>query len=440
MRREATSDDGPVTTGHAVLIAYYFPPLAGVASDRTAAMARHLGALGWEPVVITPREGFYHRSAVGAADDGAATVRTPSLELSRLLRQAYARAPREEGGGALAVRPVETGRVGGALRGLVRDFVYVPDAQVGWIPFAARAASAALRAGDGPRVVFSTSVPYSAHLAAMIAARRSGAPWVAEFRDPWSTGTSPSRSQRPARRRVDRALEGRIVRRADHVVVTTATTRAELLAAHPGLAPERVSVVTNGFEPGPVGEPPGSDAPMMLLYAGTVAPGEDMEPVLAVLDGVHARHAGAFRLRVLGPEAPWRSAPQRPWLELGGVVSPEQAREAMAGSSALLLVQRHPAYRGIVPGKLFEYVGARRPVLAVGPRGTEMEGLLRAHADARLVDAAGLADLAPAVERLLEEHLAGDLQAPRVDEEVVAPLRRAEQARQLAAIFARVAR
>jgi hypothetical protein len=322
----------------------------------------------------------------------------------------------------------------------VRDFAYVPDAQVGWIPFAAGAALRAVRMSASRPVLLSSSVPYSAHFAAMAASRRSGAAWVAELRDPWSTSTSPYRSARSLRRRIDHRLEWSVVRRADHVVVTSGGTRDELLAAHPGLPAARVTVITNGFEPMPEGRPPGATEPMTILYAGTVAPGEDMAPVLAELDLVQARDPGSFRLRVLGPAEPWRSERERTWLALDGVVSPARAREALASSSALLLVQRHPAYRTVIPGKLFEYVGARRPVLAVCPPGSEMESLLRAYGDVRAIDPDRLGEFPAAVAGLLAEHRAGTLQRPRVDASVVAPLRRSEQAKQLAAVLDSVAR
>jgi hypothetical protein len=112
----------------------------------------------------------------------------------------------------------------------------------------------------------------------------------------------------------------------------------------------------------------------------------------------------------------------------------------MAESSVLLLVQRHPAYRGVIPGKLFEYVGSRRPILAVCPFESEMASLLRAYADVRLVDPGRPAEIVPSMERLLDEHRAGTLQTSHIDADAVAPLRRVEQVKRLVAILERVAR
>jgi len=429
--------------GRALILAYYFPPLVGPASERASSLTGHLLDLGWDPVVITPRDGFYHRAPLDEPSVKFPVIRTPSLEISRVLRRIYGgkRLSAKESGTIRPVKPRRSGRSGDTVRSLVRDFIYLPDAQVGWIPFAIASAISVLRHTRQPRIIYSTSVPYSAHLAAMAVSRLSGAAWVAELRDPWSTSTSPHRSRRRVRRRIDRTIERRIVYSADHIIVTSESTRQELLDAHPDLRPGGISVVTNGFEPVPERPSPPCDAPMTILYAGTVAAGEDMDPVLVALDEVHAHYPGRFRLRVLGPEEPWQtltSGIDRPWLELSGVVSPARAREAMAESSVLLLVQRHPAYRTVLPGKLFEYIGARRPILAICPPESEMEALVRRHADVRLVRPSAPEELGSAVEQLLGEHSAGSIQGPRVPFSVTAQLRRSEQAAELASIFERL--
>jgi glycosyltransferase involved in cell wall biosynthesis len=438
---EAKVPDAGAFNGHVVLIAYYYPPLVGPGSARAASFCSHLARLGWEPIVVTPRNGFYYR-ARGGDEPAARVIRTRSIELSPMFRKGYsvvthAAAPSDAAG----VRPVKTGELGATARRLVRELIYVPDSHVGWVPFAARAADEALRSSARPQVIFSTSHPYSAHFAAMSTARRTGVPWVAEFRDPWSTDRGPDYPQLRLRQRVDRALENRILRTADHVTVVSESFRQDVLAAHPDLPVSKISVVTNGFESMPVGHPPFRNRPMRLVYVGTVHPPEDVGPILQVLDRVHARCPGSFELQVVGPTEAWRAthsgAIDRPWLALRGVVSMDAARQTVADASVLLL-QRDPLFRIALPGKMFEYIGARRPILAVVPPGSEMESVLRAHADTRLVRLEDPDHFIAAVELLLEEHRSGKLQRPRVPPETTAPLHRSQQVARLAEIFANV--
>jgi hypothetical protein len=433
---DAEHPEGPFLNA-VVMVCYYFPPLVGIASERAAAFARHLPEAGWDPIVVAPRRGFFHR-ADEPPQASAVVVRTRNPELSRLLRRGFTAATgtRPDDGGIVV--PVPTAAGGAALRRFAREVLYVPDAQLAWIPFAGRAAARELARLPERSVLFSTSVPYSAHFAAMWARRRRRTPWVAEFRDPWSEAHTKLRPASPARRRLDRSMHQGILRAATRVVVTSTGLRARLLAVFPELDPDRVDVVMNGFEPGPAGTTPEPGQPLQILYAGTVASGEDVGPILQATEMVHARNPGRLRLTIVGPPGDWRGRVDNlaPWLELKGLHTPEQARLQMRDASALFLLQSHEAYADTLPGKLLEYVGARRPILAAVPESWSMVEVLRAHSDVRL--APNIAEaLASQIERLLAEHAAGELQRPRVPEEVVQPLGRREQTKRLAEVFAR---
>ncbi len=105
----------------------------------------------------------------------------------------------------------------------------------------------------------------------------------------------------------------------------------------------------------------------------------------------------------------------------------------------MLVLLSHPREHLVVPGKLYEYLGARRPVLAAVPPGTEMDRLLRAHGDARVPDPYDVRTTYALLRTLLEEHRRGALQAPRVDERTVAPLTRRAATARLAGILDAVA-
>lgn len=409
-----------------LLLAYYFPRATGIASERMVGFHRYLPAAGWDPLVVAPRNPHFHQASGRNGEDPPSVIRTGSLELSRLLRCGLG-----EPAGSSTVTPVSTLGPARALRGVVREFLYVPDAQIGWVPFAVRAGARALeRDREGDWVVFSSSVPYSAHLAAARLASRFRLPWVAEFRDPWSAQDESQLPRSSFRRKLDRRLEEWILQRADGIVVTADRTREIILEHFPGTAPEKVVVIPNGFDPRPPAEMPGPGDPMTIVHAGTLHAPEYALPFLRAAASVEREKPGSLLFLGLGDPAPWLEAIQSlelfdlPWIVLRGNVLSEEAQEVIWRGSVLLLPAPHPRFRLILLGKLFSYLGARRPILGVVPPGSEMEALIRQAGDGRLVPEWDEEGIRRQLEALLEDHRAGRLQHLRVPEDRVAPFTR----------------
>ena len=135
------------------MISYYFPPLGGIGSVRALKFAQYLPEFGWDPVVITPRKGAYHADP-NLAFDETKVVRTGSLEISRAAKRMIGR-------GGDDTRAAEVGPALGRLRSFARRWIYRPDAQVGWYPFALGAARRILRERRCD-VILSSSFPITA--------------------------------------------------------------------------------------------------------------------------------------------------------------------------------------------------------------------------------------------------------------------------------------
>lgn len=388
----------------ALLIAYDFPPIASAAAQRSRQLARHLPAYGWQPIVIAPRAGVSW-----AHDDPADTVladlevrRTRSLEPTRVLRVAR----RGHDAGRETTRP---SRAGGRLR----EWTLVPDSRAGWIPFAL---ASALRSVEEAEVIVTTSPPVSAHIVGYAVARATGRPWVVDFQDPWSL---PEYQPWAGRFRpwMDTRLERAVLQQADRVVATTAWL-AEYLARRGG--GERVHVVSNGFDPEEfLPPPPRADGTFTLVHAGSFYGPRSPEPLLSAVAAALAADPSirpVLRLRLFGSEDAENAvrldaAVRR--LGLADVVErPGQTprREALAAmkSAAVLVLVTDPGDggRGLVPLKLYEYLGAGRPVLALTAPGGEAGRLVRATGGAA-VDPPDTEGAAVALLRLYERWRAG---------------------------------
>jgi hypothetical protein len=211
-------------------------------------------------------------------------------------------------------------------------------------------------------------------------ARRCGAPWVGELRDLWAD--SHYRDLPPWFRPLDDRLEARVLRSADGLVTVSEPWRT--LLARKYAVP--VEVVYNGFEPpAATAQPPAAEGkgPLHVAHLGTLYGGKrDPTPLF---DALRILGADAQRVRVhfYGPDQERirtlaASAGVAPSVEVHGELPYADSLAVQSRADVLLLLMwDRPEEAGVIPAKLFEYLGARRPVLAVGARDGAAAGLIR---------------------------------------------------------------
>lgn len=384
-----------------LVVTYYFPPSGGAGVQRPTKWVRYLPAHGVAPTVLTVRAGAYpHLDPAMAADvpPGVLVVRTPAPDPFAL----YGRLTGRSRADAVAAR---THRVGDSeawlerLARWVRANVFVPDARVGWVPFAVRAARR-LHARTPFDAVVTTGPPHSAHLVGRHLARAHGVPWVADFRDPWTDIHYVGALGRGARAEArDRRLEASVLAEAD-ALLTVSEPLARRLRERAGATP--VHVVRNGFDPADFAGPspvPRADA-FEIAYVGTLfatpaslldALADEPRAVLRILGTVPDDFGAAVATRGLG-----RRVTVEPPVPHGEAVA------AMRRAHLLLLtVEAAWSYAdAVVPGKTYEYFASGRPVLGLGPPGEAADLLAAAGAGAMLAP-----DDAPALRAALGAHV-----------------------------------
>jgi len=342
-----------------LMISYYFPPLGGIGALRALGFAEHLPSFGWEPTVLAPSNGAYHRDPSLDFRSGR-TVRTRSLELSRLGKQGLR-------AGGDDTRPATPGPVRSLARDLARRWLYHPDAQIGWYLGAAWAGRRLVREGRFD-AIYSSSAPMTAHLVGRTLHRSSGIPWIAEFRDPWSAwiGGENRRDVRRAER-----LERSIASEASAVVMTSPSWARQ----HSERWGREVITIPNGFGYVPPRSAPGDE--LVVGFLGTYYPGrQDLCAVWNALARLTADGSSPpVRLRVVG-EAPQpmraelQAAGIEPLVEVTGFMPYEESLRHMASSSVLVAAgpawSRGPLGAGWLPAKLFDYLATGLPIVWLG--------------------------------------------------------------------------
>jgi glycosyltransferase involved in cell wall biosynthesis len=333
-----------------LLVAQYAPPSPLIAARRIGGLTKYLGRLGFWVTVLTSA-----MSGDGQVEGAVRVARTGDLLTSRLnWRRGSLDALR--GDAVAAYSP----------RSRLEDLV-VPDlGAVTWLPYAL---PAALRLDPVSfDCVLTSSPPQSAHLIGR-ALKRRGLPWIAELRDGWTF--EPPRPPLPRlQRAVDARLERATLTRADLVIAVTEPI-ADDVGRRLGI---RAETVTNAFDPEEQADPAAArdlvhPDRFTLVHTGrTAVSGSTPRPLL---DALELLGPGLLDVVLAGPLSEderglVESAQERGLVRWVGALDRGRTLALQRAADALLVVTEGATRRSVATGKLFEYLGARRPILVLG--------------------------------------------------------------------------
>ncbi|MET3133187.1 hypothetical protein AAKU55_003472 [Oxalobacteraceae bacterium GrIS 1.11] len=334
------------------MIAYHFPPMQGSSGiQRTLKFSHYLPRHGWQPTVLTVNARAYQTCSAGQMDEIA-----PHLTVRRSFALDCARHL--------------------ALRGRYPGWLALPDRWISWWLSAVPAGLALIRR-QRPDVIWSSYPIATAHLIGLTLHRLTGIPWVADQRDPMSDPTYPAD---PHRRRLHRWIEDQIIEYSASMVCTTPGAIASYRARYPDSAQTRFCLIENGYDEANFAAaaeapaPSGPRARFRLLHSGIVYPSErDPAPLFDAL--ARLRLAGALgprdfqlTLRASGHDAYLGQMIERHGIaDLVELAPPLPYRAALAdmlAADGLLLLQAANC-NAQIPAKLYEYLRASRPILAL---------------------------------------------------------------------------
>jgi glycosyltransferase involved in cell wall biosynthesis len=393
------------------MIAYHFPPLAGSSGiQRTLRFVQHLPSLGWQPLVLSAHPLAYEKTSGDLlADVPAGTV----------VRRAFA---------------LDTARhlqLGGRYLGWMAR----PDRWISW-KFAAIRAGLQLIDEFKPDVIWSTYPIATAHVIAAALQRKTGIPWVADFRDPMAQDDYPSD---PLTWTSYLAIEAQAAMQASRCVFTTPGAARMYQQRYPGEA-SRMVVLENGYDEEsfasaarqPISSPLGSSArapgPLVLLHSGIVYPSErDPTQLFAALGRL--QQAGTLspadlriRFRAAVHDDLLQSLAQlhgaRDFIELCPALPYREALAEMLAVDALLVMQASNC-NAQIPAKIYEYLRAGKPILGLTDPAGDTATVLREAGlrdMARLDSVEEIAQLLPALVRDLRQGSAARPQAQAVQQ------------------------
>lgn len=339
-----------------LLIAYHFPPLSGSSGlQRALCFARYLPQFGWTPIVLTVRPEAYEKTDEGALSQipaGCEIVRTRCLDAGRHL----------------------------SIRGRYPAAAALPDRWASWQLWAVPAGLRLAR-NRGVKAIWSTYPIATAHKIGASIAKRTGLPWIADFRDPMAQDGYPTD---PRRWQAYKRIEESAAARATRLVFVSPSALDTYHERYPTTPAEHFALIENGFDEGTFddysnAETTRSDGPPVLLHSGIVYPKErDPRALFEALGRLHNDRRirpGDFVIRFRAPVHDGlllelaRQQRVEAFVDIRPPISYRDALHEMLAADALLVMQAASCNQQI-PAKLYEYLRAGRPILGL----TDPEG------------------------------------------------------------------
>ena len=371
--------------GRVLVITYYWPPSGGAGVQRILKTVKYLRDFGWEPVVYTAADAAYP-----VLDESLNREVAPDLEVIRgpiwepyELYKRFTNKGKDERVYSGLMNDAATPSLAQRAAVWIRGNLFIPDARRFWIAPSVRRLADYLK--ERPvDALLSTGPPHTTHLIARNLRRRTATPWLADFRDPWTNIDFYDQLMlTPWADRRHRRGEASVLREAD-AVTTVSWSWAEDFRE---LGRPDVTVVTNGYDTADFpAELPEPDATFTLCHIGSLNRDRNSEPLwrtLAELATEDPAFGRDLRLRFIGKteEHTFRQLRE---LGLGDNLEaidylPHSEVTAQLGRARVLLLLTNdtPNVSGVVPGKLYEYLAAGRPILGVGTADGDSARILR---------------------------------------------------------------
>lgn len=422
-----------------LIVAYWFPPAGGIAVQRALSLVKYLPACGFEVHVLAPKNppapvldpALLRHIPAGVHVHRAVTPMPPSHWRARIWKLVSRSRAAPQPAAATGPAPEASVAGGRSWQSRVSDSVrgmLCPDPEVVWYPFALRKASRIIRR-HGIQAVIVTAPPFSLFLLGNALKRRfPKVRYISDFRDDWLRfflTTFEFHSSDAIRRRAAR-IELETVTRSDAIVLVTPRLLTETRERYPGVDREKFTCIPNGYDPeifanfrsrrhnGPQ---------MVVTYVGTVYKTTSPQPYFAALarlpeeirDGIETRFVG----RITDEEQALLGNCKAP-VKVLGFVPQSEALRYMEETDFLLVTMADPT---AATGKVYEYLATGKPILAISPKGGEIDLMLHetgAGWCAAPDDPAGIADM-------LRSASSGDFQLQR-NEEAIRRYERPQQA------------
>ena len=365
----------------ALIITYYWPPAGGPGVQRWLKFVKYLPEFDIEPIVYIPENPQYpliDKSLLSEVSSDIIIIKQPINEPYKLAGL-FSKTSSKSISKGIIPEQKQQGLIEKLLL-YIRGNFFIPDARVSWVkPSVAFLSDYILK--EHIQTIITTGPPHSLHLIGLQLKKQLGVRWLADFRDPWTTiGYHKQLKLTTASKAKHKALEKQVLNATDQIVVTSFITKKEFQK----ITNQPIEVITNGYDTESVSEVI-MDSKFTLSHIGSLLSKRNPENLWNVLSDLISENdsfsndfqlnlVGAVSVNVLNSIKKYNLTNH---LNNIGYVSHKESIVFQKKSQLLLLIEiDSDDTKCIIPGKLFEYMASGRPIIAVGPKESDVESII----------------------------------------------------------------
>ena len=364
-----------------LIITYYWPPAGGPGVQRWLKFVKYLRDFEVEPVVYIPENPNYpliDKSFINEVPKDIEVIRQPIFEPYKLAAVLSKKNTKTISSGI--IKQKENQNFIQKLMLFIRGNFFIPDARKFWIQPSVKFLKSYLEKTNIDTII-TTGPPHSLHLIGLGLKRQLHLRWIADFRDPWTQiGYQKQLKLTKYSAKKHQSLEKQVLNTADQIITTSFTTKKEFALK----TTKPIEVITNGFD-SELNTESKLDEIFSISHIGSLLSGRNPEllwKVLAEISKENENFRRDFKLKLYGAVSDdvvqsIKNAGLENELIFGGYISHKEAIAVQKKSQLLLLIEiDSEETKGIIAGKLFEYLASKRPILAIGPRAWDVAKII----------------------------------------------------------------
>lgn len=365
-----------------LIIAYYWPPAGGPGVQRWLKFVKYLPEFNIDPVVVVPENPNYpivDESLKAEISKGVEVIKIPISEPYKFASIFSKGKTNTISKGIINTQKKQSLLEKAML--FVRGNFFIPDARVGWVAPVTSFLLDYMPKKD-INTIITTGPPHSMHLIGLNVKEKLDVKWLADFRDPWTTiGYHKQLKLTASSAKKHKSLEKQVLSKADYVTVTSSVTKSEFKT----ITHQPITVITNGYD-NEVADVTVLDDKFTLAHIGSLLSKRNPEILWKALSELlieHDNFKADFQLNLVGYVSDEvlesiNTYKLTDYVNKIGYVSHSESIKYQKQSQVLVLIEiNSEETKCIIPGKLFEYMVSNRPIIAIGPKDSDVETILK---------------------------------------------------------------